>query len=181
MFLREPGTSNSSPWHQYLLYWPLHGNQVLSFWVALDIVTAESGGLEFVVGSHLWAKRYQPFSFAGRNHFTRDPTLELIPDIAAMRNDLEIAAFDMAPGDVLVFDARIVHGAGGNRRSDVRRRGYSIRYCGDDVTFAPRKETLPLPSDPGLSWGSALDCDLFPQVWPKQTSDFRDTSGPGGG
>lgn len=170
VFVKEPGTSNSTPWHQDLPHWPLHGVQVLSFWVALDVVTVESGGLEYVETSHLWEKRYQPISFAGPNYYPRDPTLELIPDIAAMRSDLKISAFDMAPGDVLVFDARIVHGAGGNRRSDVRRRGYSIRYCGDDVTFAPRKGAFPLASDPGLTSGSALDCDLFPQVWPRRTS-----------
>lgn len=181
VFVKEPGTSNSTPWHQDLPHFPLQGAQVLSFWVALDAVTLESGGLEYVEGSHLWGKHYQPSSFGGPNNYPRDPLLQLMPDIAAMRNELKIAAFDMAPGDVLVFDARIVHGSGGNRRSDVRRRGYSIRYCGDDVTFAPRERTLPLASDPGLTWGSALDCDLFPQVWPRRTSDACNTSERAGG
>ena len=34
-----------------------------------------------------------------------------------------------------------VHGAGGNLRSDVRRRGYTVRYCGDDAVYDTRKGT----------------------------------------
>ena len=51
LFVKEPGTENRTRWHNDLPYWPVRGQQIMSFWVALDSVSTESGGLEFIRGS----------------------------------------------------------------------------------------------------------------------------------
>lgn len=58
----------------------------MSFWVALDPVTAESGALEFVCGSHKWGHFFQPEPFAkGGTSYERNPAYVDISDIDANR------------------------------------------------------------------------------------------------
>ncbi len=65
LLVKEPGAQIRTPWHQDLPYWPVRGRQITSLWIALDPVTRESGALEYVRGSHLWGKMYQPQNFDG--------------------------------------------------------------------------------------------------------------------
>jgi ectoine hydroxylase-related dioxygenase (phytanoyl-CoA dioxygenase family) len=60
LFVKEPGTENRTRWHNDLPYWPVRGRQIMSFWVAVDPVTVDSGALEFIRGSHAWDIWYQP-------------------------------------------------------------------------------------------------------------------------
>ena len=41
IFIREGGTSATTPWHQDRPYWPFLGKQIASVWVALDVVRQE--------------------------------------------------------------------------------------------------------------------------------------------
>ena len=58
-----------------------------------------------------------------------------------------------------------LHAAGG---ADRRRRAFSIRFIGDDVTHAPRRWTTS-PEFPGLAEtlpaGAPMDDPRFPVVW----------------
>ncbi|MDH3680070.1 MAG: phytanoyl-CoA dioxygenase family protein [Acidimicrobiia bacterium] len=170
LFVKEPGTENRTRWHNDLPYWPVRGSQILSFWVALDPVTLDSGALEFIRGSHLWNIWYQPETFGkttGHGAYERNPDYVEIPDIEATRDDYEIITWDLEPGDVYAFHAMTVHGAGGNHRSDVRRRGYTIRYTGDDAVYDTRVGTNKnLRSDVHAD-GDLLDSDRFPVVIPR--------------
>jgi len=57
-----------------------------------------------------------------------------------------------------------VHGAGGNQMSTRRRRGYTIRYVGDDVTYDPRiGVSEPLLCD-ALATGDRLDSQQYPII-----------------
>ena len=63
LLTKQPGASNPTPWHQNRLYYPLSGNGADSLpppWIALDPVTLDSGGMEYVAGSHKWQKFYAP-------------------------------------------------------------------------------------------------------------------------
>ena len=140
----------------------------MSFWVALDTVTVDSGGLEFIKGSHLWDKWYQPETFgktSGHGEYERNPDYVDIPDIQAMRDRYEIISWDLEPGDVYAFHAMTVHGAGGNLRFDVRRRGYTVRYCGDDAVYDTRKGTQGHLRSESHRDGDQLDSDQYPLVW----------------
>ena len=62
-----------------------------------------------------------------------------------------------------------VHGgAGGNHTQGIRRRGYTVRYAGDDVRYDTRPGTnIPLRSTVLMDGDRlALDPDRFPIVWP---------------
>jgi ectoine hydroxylase-related dioxygenase (phytanoyl-CoA dioxygenase family) len=167
LFVKESSMSQRTRWHNDQPYWPVRGWQVLSIWIALDKTTADSGRLEFIRGSHKWDRWFQPEVFgktAAINRYERNPDFEDIPDIEADRDSYDIISWDLEPGDVYVFHAMTVHGAGGNVLSTRRRRGYTVRYTGDDVVYDMRKGlSKPLLSD-ALKSGDPLDSDRYPVI-----------------
>ena len=168
IFVKEPGTAHPTPWHQDLPYWPVKGSQIASVWIALDDVDRSNGAVEFVAGSHRWGVNYRPTPFRkGHEAKFTDSDLAQIPDIDADRAMYDIKFWRMEPGDCLVFDAMIVHGAPGNETPGARRRGLALRYTGDDVRDDPRPGTFQFPYQPDLAAGAAMTCELFPRVWPR--------------
>ncbi len=169
LFVKEPGTANRTRWHNDVPYWPMDGHQVLSFWVALDPTTAETGALEFVRGSHRWGRLYQPEVF-GRTgiegyDYELNPDYEPAPDIERERHAYDIFSFDLDPGDVYAFHGLVLHGAGGNCSEAVRRRGYTARYTGDDVTYSSRPGTNKGLRNGLLADGDPLDSEQYPVVF----------------
>ena len=167
LFVKEPSTANRTRWHNDQPYWPISGRQVLSFWIALDPTTVESGALEFIRGSHRWDRWFQPERFGdtkGHGEYERNPNYEPMPDVEGTRADYDIVTWELEPGDVYVFQGLTVHGAGGNTKEDVRRRGYAVRYTGDDVYY----DTRPGPNEnlksTGHVHGARLDSPRFPLV-----------------
>ncbi len=169
LFVKEAGAGAPTPWHNDQPYWPISGHQVISFWLALDPVDRKSGAVEYVRGSHKWDKWYQPRGFSdsktGINSYGQNPDYVPVPDVEAARDDYDIVSYDMAPGDLLVFHSLTLHGAGGNLSQRRRRRGYAVRYLGDDVRYQPRTGTSELLYDETLTPGDRLDSDRFPVVW----------------
>lgn len=162
LLVKEPGTAERTPWHQDQPYWAVAGRQVCSLWVPFDPV-AEETCVEYVAGSHAWPE-YSPYHFADGTLYagTGLPTL---PDIDAERARHHILRFALQPGDCLVFQAMIVHGAPGNL-SSTRRRALATRWTGDDARYCVRPGEVGFPiSDPGLAHGDIMDCDMFPVVW----------------
>lgn len=168
LFVKEPGTANPTRWHNDQPYWPIRGRQVLSFWMSPDPVTRESGALEFIRGSHRWDKWFQPERFGDTNahdDYERNPDYVPIPDIDAARNTHDIVSWDLEPGDMYVFHALTVHGAGGNLRSDCRRRGYTVRYTGDDIRYDTRPGTNANLRSDGFTDGDGLTPPHYPVAW----------------
>jgi ectoine hydroxylase-related dioxygenase (phytanoyl-CoA dioxygenase family) len=161
--IKEPGTLTRTPWHHDLPYWPVDGRQISTLWLALDPVDRSSGAVEYVKGSHLWGHRYLPASFSGSGQYTEN--LPPPPDIDAMRDDLDIACFELQPGDCTLHHGLTVHAAPGNAANDRRRRAYVTRWAGDDAVFHPRDGIQEMPPLPDLAPGSPLDSDLWPVVW----------------
>jgi ectoine hydroxylase-related dioxygenase (phytanoyl-CoA dioxygenase family) len=165
IFVKEPGSVNSpSPWHQDQPYFAFDGWQNCSVWIALDSVTAESGGVSYVRGSHRWGKWYRPVAFGqehdlGETSFTEPP-----PDIEA--GGFAVVCPDLEPGDCLVHHGLVLHGARGNSSNARRRRGFSIRYTGDDARYVARGLVPGRPRAP-LKDGDAMECALYPRVWPR--------------
>jgi ectoine hydroxylase-related dioxygenase (phytanoyl-CoA dioxygenase family) len=166
LFVKEQSMGQRTRWHNDQPYWPIRGSQVLSIWVALDHTTSDNGRLEFIRGSHRWDRWFQPETFGKTADigYARNPDYEDIPDIESAREDYDIFSFDLQPGDVYLFHAMTVHGAGGNLVHDRARRGYTVRYTGDDVTYDPRTGvSQPLLCD-ALVAGGSLDCAQYPVV-----------------
>ncbi|MFN0124633.1 MAG: phytanoyl-CoA dioxygenase family protein [Blastocatellia bacterium] len=170
LFVKEAGTAHRTRWHNDQPYWPMRGWQVLSFWIALDPTTAESGALEFIRGSHRWNRWFQPETFgrtAAVNAYETNPDYEPMPDIEAARGEYDIVSWELAPGDAYVFHGLTVHGAGGNQTGRQRRRGYTIRYTGDDVVYDTRPGTNIHLRNAALNAGAALDSAQYPVVYRK--------------
>jgi ectoine hydroxylase-related dioxygenase (phytanoyl-CoA dioxygenase family) len=166
LFVKEPGTTNRTRWHNDQPYWPVDGYQILTIWVALDETTRESGALEFVRGSHKWQRLFQPEVFGKANTapYETNPDYEPMIDIEMQRADHDIITFDLAPGDVYVFHALTVHGAGGNFSPDRRRRGYAVRYMGDDATYSTRLGVNAGLRNASKCDGDAMDCAQYPPI-----------------
>jgi ectoine hydroxylase-related dioxygenase (phytanoyl-CoA dioxygenase family) len=164
LLVKEPGTAERTPWHQDQPYWAVSGRQVCSIWLPLDAVARETA-VEYVRGSHLWRRTFLPYHFADGSPY-RERELEAMPDIDADRGAYDIVAYDMEPGDCLVFQAMIVHGAPGNASPSRRRRALATRWTGDDARYCVYAGEVAIPtSDPGLRHGDLMDCTAFPRVW----------------
>ena len=169
LFVKEPDTLNRTRWHNDQPYWPIRGWQVLSFWIALDPVSRDSGALEFIAGSHRWDRWFQPEAFGdttGQDEYTANPDYEPMPDIQHHRSDYEIVSWNLQPGDAYVFHGLTVHGSGGNHHHSHRRRGYAVRYTGDDVVYDTRVGTNKGLCSETHRDGMILNSDRYPVVWP---------------
>lgn len=162
VFVKEPGTLARTPWHQDQPYWAVSGRQVCTMWIPLDPVPRECG-LEFVAGSHRW-EAHNPHHFVDDTPYERTNLPEL-PNIDSERGKYDVLSWNMEPGDCLVFQAMIVHGAPGNSSSS-RRRALAARWTGDDARYFVRGGEVAIPtSEPGLKHGDRLDCELFPVIY----------------
>jgi hypothetical protein len=121
--------------------------------------------LEFIAGSHRWEKRWKPIGVGGV--VISDEPLEALPDIDAERDKYDIVSWAVEPGDALLFHARTVHGARGNRSANRGRRALTTRWCGDDVVYRPISGQMPLMWSHGLQPGDSLSGRLFPQILPE--------------
>ena len=155
LFSKEAETADHvSPWHSDQQNWIVKGCQVVTFWIALDHVTRESGAVQFIRGSHHW-----DFSYPG--HYKVDENYEPISDIENKRSMFDIVHYDLQPGDMTAHYGYTLHFASGNHLPDRRRRGYAIRYTGDDVVYEPNSSfETPWPIE--LERGAKLDSSLFP-------------------
>jgi len=166
MLTKEPGTRQPTPWHQDQPYYNIEGRQNVSFWIPVDPVSRAST-LEFVAGSHLgpWL---MPRSFMdAQAKWFPEGSLADLPDIDSKRGEFSILGWELEPGDLVCFHMLSLHasrGVDGTRR----RRVFSVRFLGDDITHAPRPWKTS-PEFPGLTEelpaGAPLDHPLFPILW----------------
>lgn len=165
VLVKEPGTSSRTPWHHDQPYYCVNGDQNVSLWIALDSVP-KNGGLRFIAGSHRWDRWFVPRRFADHVPYTGAiDQYELVPDLDEEIDQHQILSWDVEPGDVIAFHYRTLHDAPGNQLA-TRRRAVSLRWLGDDATFAERPwETSP-PFEPRqlVVGGSLADDDRFPLV-----------------
>ena len=158
----------ATPWHNDLPYWPVRNGSAITVWLALDPIKFNAGPLEFIAGSHLWEKWYQPFTVKKDGsqaafYEGTDQVFEPLPDFETERDKHKILCWEMEPGDVMLFDGMIVHGAKANT-SPAMRRGYAVRYTGDGMTYHTDGEVNPIIVNPHLKDGQTLDSDQYPAV-----------------
>jgi ectoine hydroxylase-related dioxygenase (phytanoyl-CoA dioxygenase family) len=137
-------------------------------WIPLDPVPIETCP-EFIAGSHNWGQWFLPRKFSGIDYDHSDETLKTMPDINAHRDDYDIRSWALQPGDAIAFHFLTVHGAPSNHSSTHRRRGFAVRWLGDDAVYAQRSGEIS-PPFPGLEKklrpGDKLTADEFPLVFP---------------
>lgn len=166
LLVKEAKTQQKTPWHQDQPYYNIEGQMNCSMWMPVDPVSRAST-LEFIAGSHKgpWL---MPRTFRD-NHASWFPegSLAELPDIEADRSKWNILGWELEPGDVLFFHMLTLHASGGVGANS-RRRAFSLRFLGDDVTHAPRPWRTS-PEFPGLAdelpAGAPMDHPLFPVIW----------------
>ena len=162
---KEPGGGHT-PWHQDQPYYNVEGRQNASFWIPVDPVSRESS-LELVAGSHLgpWL---MPRSFMdAQAKWFPEGSLADLPNIEAARDAFPILGWELQPGDAVCFHMLTLHAAQGVSGPN-RRRVFSVRFLGDDITHAPRRWRTS-PEFPGLRdelpAGAPMNDPRFPVLW----------------
>ena len=165
MLTKEPGTRAPTPWHQDQPYYNIDGFQNASFWIPVDPVP-RAATLEFVAGSHRgpWL---MPRTFMDQQaKWFPEGSLANLPDIESRRASFPIIGWALQPGDVVAFHMLALHASAGAAQ---RRRVFSLRYLGDDITHAPRRWKTS-PDFPGLAdelpAGVPMQHPLFPLILP---------------
>lgn len=164
LLVKEAATSTPTPLHQDQPYYCIDGRQQVSFWIPLDPVPKESS-LELVRGSHANGTWFMPRTFVDKAPMVFDEgALAEVPDVA----DDEIISWSLEPGDCVVFDMLTLHRAAG---SSGRRRVFSVRCIGDDITYAPRPHRTSPPFTElvdVLAPGDPLTGELFPLLYERR-------------
>ena len=164
VLVKEPGSTVVTPWHHDQPYYIVDGEQSVSFWVPLDKITRKRS-IEYVATSHQWGKSFKPKRFDGTDLYPNDIG-ETVPDIDAIRKELDIHGWKMQPGDAVAFNFRTLHGAPANT-STMRRRVTSIRWVGDDARFVKRPaKTSPYFPDLEYEDGAPFSGEQFPILYP---------------
>lgn len=166
MLTKEASTRQRTPWHQDQPYYNIDGRQNCSFWIAVDPVSRAST-LEFVAGSHLGPWLMPRTFMDSQAKWFPEGSLQDRPDVDAHRDDYRILGWEIEPGDAVCFHMLTLHASAGVE-DDRRRRVFSVRFLGDDVTHAPRRWKTS-PEFPGLEQelpaGAPMDHALFPLLW----------------
>jgi len=166
IFIKQPGATTRTAFHQDQPYFHVDGEQVASFWTAAEPVAKENGAMGYVRGSHRW-DMHAPNAFVGQG-VAPDSELPALPDIERNEDDFDIVYYDVEPGDVIVHHYRLAHGARGNTSLDRPRRAVSLRFAGDDATVLHRASApAEFPTNANLHDGDALDSTTYPVVWPR--------------
>ena len=163
LFIKEPGTKKETPWHQDMPYYCVDGENTGSFWIPLDEVTKENN-LKLILGSHKWKKLLRPTKWSNDQPWYQDNNSFMdLPSINELEGNILIP--DLKLGDAVLFNFKTVHGSTGNNSSQ-KRRAFSIRFIGDDVTFFERGGPTSPPFDGiNLKNGDQMREDWFPKVF----------------
>ncbi len=162
-FSKEPSTAKATPWHHDLPYYCVDGQQTVSIYIPLDD-TPEETAVRFLKGSHRSGQLHNPRLFVDGSHYdTADAEFVPVPDIDPHTDG--IFSSELSAGDALLFDFRTLHGT-----TDApvvnRRRAFSTRWLGDDVTYLDRPgDTSPPLHNLGLASGDRMREDWFPVLW----------------
>jgi ectoine hydroxylase-related dioxygenase (phytanoyl-CoA dioxygenase family) len=110
---------NSVGWHQDRQYWKYWDGEVFTAWVALSDVTAESGPMKLIRGSHQWGEK------EGGDFFSSNMDEQRRAIESQSGGKWEEVEAVLPPGGVSFHHRLTVHGSGQNR-SNVARRSFAI-------------------------------------------------------
>lgn len=169
ILVKEPHTSQRTPWHQDGAYFPVSGENVLSIWVPMDPVTKTNGSMGFLPGSHRLTKQEILAKVPQKDSMDKGKLVHALPDFDQWPDLFEIFSWDFDLGDAVAFDARTMHFAHGNQSVDTRRRAIAFRWFGEGTEISSIKEHIlnhPKIVDfihkQGYRWDQSLSNPLFP-------------------
>lgn len=178
VFVRSPGSQFSTPWHQDEPYWSVEGFDTCTIWMPLVDVKRENA-LAFVPGSHRAGHVFDHYNFGDLNPDGKSDVDQVdfsaiadaaVPDIDADRERYGVISWDMAPGDCLVFNSRILHGGSGRLPEDRGLSVFTSKWLGDDVRIKFREcgmdpDHSQIMTQYGLKPGDRPGTELYPAIW----------------
>jgi phytanoyl-CoA hydroxylase len=135
---KNPAFSSATGWHRDIRYWSFERPDLVSAWLALGSEHADNGGLLLVPGSHrleLSPDRYDE-AFFFRTDLDRNRSI--------LANQVPAA---LEAGDVLFFNARLLHAAGRNATGD-RKLAVVFTFHATDNRPVPGTRSASLPDIP---------------------------------
>lgn len=135
LMTKQPSFSSDTRWHRDLRYWRFSRPELVSVWLALGEEYPDNGALGFIPGSQhaeLPDAAFDALEFLDATH----PAA--VPLVAR-------AEFpSLAPGDVVLFDARTFHAASRNRSSQTKYSLVFSYHASDNLPLAgTRSASLP--------------------------------------
>ena len=182
VFYKDPGRIVPTPWHQDTPFLQVRGEQMARVWLSCDPSPA-GVTVEVVRGSHRWNVVYDTATMAASEvrtagegaEFSYDgmaaPGQPKVPDIAAHRGSFEILSWDVEPGDAVVFQGNMLHGAQGHPHHPHPRRALAVMYGGPELRYhQPAGPAMPLPgakAAPAIPHGARIGDfpEAFPVIW----------------
>jgi ectoine hydroxylase-related dioxygenase (phytanoyl-CoA dioxygenase family) len=154
-FYKQKGYINPTPWHQDTPFLRVRGHDMARVWLSCD-ASPKALTVQVVRGSHRWNVVYDTatpdsdrvataaegaeFTFDGIG----DDTLPVAPDVARYRDSFEILSWDVEPGDAVVFNGNVLHGADGAADHPNARRALATMWGGPDLRYhQPRGHAAP--------------------------------------
>ena len=139
------------PWHQDGAYFDLQPMVMVSAWIAITEATLDNGCLRVVRGSHR-------STFDHEVDATRTSFHQAVP--ANAFDPANIRAFELSPGECVLFAANTLHGSGPNRTAHPR------------IALTPRV-TVPFVHVTGNPLYAGLDRDRHAPDEPRQVGILR--------
>ena len=126
---KEPGDDVITPWHDDRFYWqPLIEpmDKIVTVWLAIDDSTLENGCMQVIPGTHFNDPNYELEDYDGeKSLFSKGISEDMI-------NESHAVPLEIERGQCSLHDARIIHGAKGNK-SRKRRCSYTMRYFSTEL------------------------------------------------
>ena len=163
-FYKQAGFINPTPWHQDTPFLRVRGHDMARVWLSCD-PSPRALTVQVVRGSHRWNVVFnaatpetdkvsttgegRDFSFEGIG----DESLPTAPDVARFRDSFDILSWDVEPGDAVVFNGNVLHGAEGADHHPRPRRAFTTMWGGPELRYhQPRGHaTLTLAEIKGVS------------------------------
>jgi hypothetical protein len=143
-------------WHQDWINFPFDRVGFLTFWIALDDISAEQGAMRFLSGSH----HEGPL---GRRYFgDASDVVEYHPDLLE-RYEMS-PPLVLRPGDATVHTGLVVHGAPENS-TDRPRWALVTSYHPADTCYTGAPHHI-FTQSLGLEIGQPIRHPLFPTIYP---------------
>ena len=181
IFYKAKGRIVPTPWHQDTPFLRLRGYDMCRVWLSCDYSPADIT-VQMVRGSHRWNVVYstqtetqaQIVQTDARAEYgfdnLGDQNLPIAPDVARYQDSFDILRFDVQPGDALVFQGNMLHGASGLESWDRPRRAFATMWGGPNLRYhRPTGKAFPVPgrSDESIPDGAPIGTyeGAFPVGW----------------
>lgn len=167
LFLRPAGPGKNTPTHCDRPFFTRTTDSVLTAWIALGQVPLRLGPLYIVEGSHQFddiKAHYQGFDVARHTH--RKAALDQTPLQLATERNTRILSGNFAPGDVVIFNMFLLHGALDNISANNEvRLSVDVRYQPASAPRDPRYFGANPTGTTGAGYGELVGARPLTEAW----------------